>query len=370
MAKFWIEEFHLDGFRIDEFKGIDSWDFIREFREHAWQVHQAAFPGRPFIVIAEDSWRRPYITQDLGRGPTVDAMWDFDFRDELRRLVAGRMNTRAGEPSRSARVRALVGGGRLWDDGRRSWRQRHGGAEVRFDDLAQRVTYNTSHDVEGHAEQRLVPFFFDTARYGWNRWNHADPFANLHVAALEQALHGVRVALTQAHTTFALMLTTVGIPMFLAGEEFGDLHDVPHHDWRLKMSDPVDWQRAELPGHRELLARVRELVHLRRGHPALHRNEVVLFGMPSGFHPAFDGTDGPRVFAYCRTAGRALGAPGQVVVVANCGAQGFASFRLDWPWGGMPLTESGGIAGQTVSAIAGARLDLALDPFQTRVFST
>jgi 1,4-alpha-glucan branching enzyme len=280
------------------------------------------------------------------------------------------MLTRPGEPSRSERVRALVGGRRLWDDGRRSWRQRDGGVEVRFEDLAQRVTYNTSHDVEGQTEQRLVPYFLDAAKYGWQRWDHTDADANLHVPALEQALHGVRVALEQAHTTFALVLTAVGIPMFLAGEEFGDLHDIPHHDWRLKMSDPVDWQRADLPGHRELLARVKDLVRLRRRHPALQRNEVEFFAMASGFHPAFDGNDGPWVFACCRTGGRPLGAPGQVVVVANCGAQGFASFQLDWPWGGMPLTESGALGGQPAPALSGARLDLALNPFQARVLST
>jgi hypothetical protein len=263
----------------------------------------------------------------------VDALWDFDFRDEVRRLAAGRMQTRPGEPSRSERVRALVGGGRVWDDGRRSWRQREGGVDVRFEDLAQRIAYNTSHDVE-------------------------------------QALHGVRVALEQVHTTFVLVLTAVGIPMFLAGEEFADLHDVPHHDWRLKMSDPVDWQRAELPGHRELLARVRDLVQLRRSHPALHRNEVAFFGMTAGFHPAFDGNDGPWVFACCRTAGRPLGSPGQVVVVANCGAQGFPSFHLDWPWGGMPLTERGALGGQPVAVAPARRLDLALNAFQARVFST
>jgi hypothetical protein len=300
----------------------------------------------------------------------VDALWDFDFRDEVRRLAAGRMQTRPGEPSRSERVRALVGGGRVWDDGRRSWRQREGGVDVRFEDLAQRIAYNTSHDVEGHEEQRLLSYFLDSARYGWPHWHHADAAANLHVPALEQALHGVRVALEQVHTTFVLVLTAVGIPMFLAGEEFADLHDVPHHDWRLKMSDPVDWQRAELPGHRELLARVRDLVQLRRSHPALHRNEVAFFGMTAGFHPAFDGNDGPWVFACCRTAGRPLGSPGQVVVVANCGAQGFPSFHLDWPWGGMPLTERGALGGQPVAVAPARRLDLALNAFQARVFST
>jgi 1,4-alpha-glucan branching enzyme len=372
MAEFWIKEFHVDGFRIDEFKGIDNWDFIRAFRDRAWQVQQATFPGRPFIVIAEDSWRRPHITQDLGGGKTVDAAWDFDFRDEVRRLAANHIQTAFGEPSRAERVRALISGRRVWDDGRRGFRQRAQGAgtvEVGFDDMAQRIAYVTSHDVENFAEQRLYPFFVEMLQSTWRSAPPPGAEPRVDVAALEEARAGLATAFAQIHACFALMLTTVGIPMFLAGEEFADLHDLPHDDWRLKMSDPVDWQRAALPGHTELRARVRELVRLRGRHRALQRNEVEFFGMAGGFHPAFDGNDGPRVFAYCRSAGQPLGSPGQVIVVANAGPDDFPGFTLAWPWGATPLVESGGV-GQPLPAVNGTQADLALRPFQVRVLST
>lgn len=45
-------------------------------------------------------------------------------------------------------------------------------------------------------------------------------------------------------------------------------------NWKLKMSDPVDWNRREILGHKTLSNRVRELVTLRTWHPALQRNEV------------------------------------------------------------------------------------------------
>jgi len=347
MAEFWIREYRVDGFRIDEFKGIDNWDFVREFRQRAWQVQQAAFPGRPFIVIAEDSWRRPQITHDLGGGQTVDAAWDFDFRDEVRRLATNRVVTAYGETARSERARALISGRKGWED------------------LAQRVAYVTSHDVEQFTEQRLYGMFMDLLAPSWQ----SRPASDLDLAALDEAVAAMRTVFAQIHASFALMLTAVGIPMFLAGEEFADLHDLPHHDWRLKMSDPVDWQRAAVPGHAELRARIRELVWLRRRHGALQRNEVEFFGLPGGFHPAFDENDGPRVFAYCRSAGQRLGSAGQVIVVANCGPQDYPSFLLEWPWGAMPITESGGI-GQAAPAAAGAQTNLALRPFQVRVLST
>ena len=101
------------------------------------------------------------------------------------------------------------------------------------------------------------------------------------------------------------------------------------------MSDSVDWARETFPGHRELLSRTRDLVDLRTKHPALHRNEIAFFGFSGGsepgFHPAFDGNDGERLFAYCRTAGQPLGSAGQVMAVCNCADRNYPEVWLDWP---------------------------------------
>ena len=291
VAEFLVKEYHVDGFRLDEFKGIDNYEFVQDFTDHAWAVHQATFPGRPFIVIAEDSWRRSAITGANGyRGRrVVDSMWDFDFRDDVRRLVSDTLWTKPGEDSRSARLRTLLGTGE-------------------FADLAQRVVYCTSHDVEADLEQRLVSFFLQTSGREPLEWPDV-----------------TWLAFEQVHAAFALMLTAAGIPMFLAGEEFADLHDTDRRDWRRKMSDPVDWARAALPGRRELQARIQDLVRLRTTHPALHRNEVEFFGLNAshnpGFHPGFDENESERLFACCRTGGQPLGAGGQVIVVANCRRQ-------------------------------------------------
>jgi 1,4-alpha-glucan branching enzyme len=81
MAAFWIQEYHVDGFRLDDFADINNWDFVQAFREHAWEVQRDTFGDRPFIVIAEDSNRRAVITQDAPPNPggrkTVDAVWNF-----------------------------------------------------------------------------------------------------------------------------------------------------------------------------------------------------------------------------------------------------------------------------------------------------
>jgi len=69
MAAFWVGEYHVDGFRIDAFADIDNWDFVQAFRDHAHAEHDRQFPGRPFLVIAEDSGRRAEITQDRPGNP-------------------------------------------------------------------------------------------------------------------------------------------------------------------------------------------------------------------------------------------------------------------------------------------------------------
>jgi 1,4-alpha-glucan branching enzyme len=368
MAEFWVSEYHIDGFRIDEFKGIDHWEFIQTFRNRAWAAHQQLFPNRPFLVIAEDSWRRAAAVHDRPTNPNgrkvVDAIWNFAFRDESRRLFRNQLHTVWGQPSRRERIQAMIAGWQMWDDWDHSFKEG-------FSDMAQSVNYITSHDVEKEGEQRLMNYIFgdllrrrqlgsgsvDNIRWLSDNLAAADPRVG---EAHEESLDRVRSAL-------ALLMTGVGIPMFLAGEEFGDVHDLDPSDWRLKMSDPVDWRRRQQPGHRALWDGVREFIRLRTSFGALQRNEVDFFY----FHPTLDDNDGVRVFAYCRTGGKPLGSPDQVVVVANCGAHDFPAFDFPWPWTdagriqecGVPLR---GSRPQFRSDRRQATISLA--PFQVRVF--
>ena len=117
----------------------------------------------------------------------------------------------------------------------------------------------------------------------------------------------------------------------LAGEEFGDVHDTDYTDVNAKQQDPVQWNRAELPGNAALKASVAKLIQLRTSHPALQRNEVEFFYS----HPQFDDNDAPRVFAYCRSGGKPLGNAGQLIVIANMGPQPFPTYNLPgWRWSG------------------------------------
>lgn len=369
MAVFWIQEYHIDGFRIDEWKGINNWDFLQEFRDRAHAAAHAAFPNRPFLVLGEDSARRPEVTDNraYNNHPLVDAIWNFDFRDEIRRLLNNTLCTRPGEPGRLDRIRNLISSQRVWDDQARQYRA-HG-----FTDLAKTINYVTSHDVAGYSEQRLMNFFLtEILRYrgllpttGNEEQMIRDIVDNIACQSGEiQSSHAE--ALERIGSAFALMLTSVGTPMFLAGEEFGDVHDLDHSNPSLKQSDPVDFARRNYLGHNNLLDRVSELVRLRTQHSALQRNEVEFFHA----HPSIDNDNGIRVFAYSRTGGQPLGSSNQVIVVANAGPQNFYGYNLPWAWTAQIILEHGRPGGATIPQQSGRTFTVSLAPFQVRVFTS
>jgi 1,4-alpha-glucan branching enzyme len=367
MAEFWVREFHIDGFRLDEFKSINHWEFVQTFRDRAWQAHQSAHPDRPFIVIAEDSYRRFEISHDSPENPNgrklVEAIWNFSFRDDARRLITNQIVTHWGQPSRSDRIRALFTGSAMWDD------YKHGFREG-WSDLAQAINYLTSHDMEKKDEWRMMNYILvrHFGDIGIKGNGDIDDVKNIidHLADKPQPIKDAHAeTLDRIRSAFALLLTSVGIPMFLAGEEFADCHDLDTSDPDLKMSDPVNWSRRDIPGHRVLCDQVRAMIHLRTSHRALQRNELQFFY----FHPDMDQDAGARVFAYARTAGQEIGADGQVAVIANGSGDSFPAFDVPWPWGNKGFREiaipSTGSAPQILPGYSSLRMSLA--PFQARV---
>ena len=369
MAAFWIREYRIDGFNIDEWRGINNWEFLQEFRDRARAEFKASFPDRPFIVIGEDSGRRPEVTHDhaFNGHPVVDAIWNFDFRDEVRRLLNNTLNTSMGQPSRLDRIQNLISSRRVWNDLDHQYRP------FGFTDVAKTVNFVTSHDVAGYTEERLMNFYlgeilrFRGIRPGIGSETEFIRYIVDHIASQPadiQASHSE--ALERIGSAFALMLTSVGVPMFLAGEEFGDVHDLDHRNPNLKQSDPVDFERRKYLGHNNLLDRVGELVRLRTQHRALQRNEVEFFYA----HPTINDDHGVRVFAYCRTGGSQLGSGEQVIVIGNVGPGNFYGYDIPWAWTSQPALEHGRPAGASIAQQSGKTLTVSLAPFQVRVFAT
>jgi hypothetical protein len=293
----------------------------------------------------------------------VDAIWNFGYRDEVRNLLTNAIYTNWGQPSRSQRVAHLISKDGVWN-----------GLTQAFDpgyaDMSCSVDYITSHDVADAPRLMnvLLGPMLQAAGLGDGGVDNvkgavdgADSSSNGTLQATVQA------ALSRTFGAFAILMTSVGMPMFLAGEEFGDVHDSNYIDVNEKQQDPVQWNRAAFRGNAALYKNVVKLIQLRASHPALQRDEVEVFY----FHPQFDDSVAPRVFAYCRTNGSPLGSPNQVIIIANMGPDSFPSYDISgWRWGASALAEIGypGVA-PAYNGIT-ATLNLSLGPFSARVFVT
>lgn len=288
-------------------------------------------------------------------------MWNFSYRDEVRRLITNSIYTEQGKPSRTERIKGMISGLNRWDD----WNKAFSGG---FGDMSQAVAYVTSHDIEKDHERRLMNYLLASLIQSKGGNSSFEQIRQLidnldKDTQILQSLH--QQALDRVRSAYAILMTSVAIPMLLAGEEFADIHDTYHYDYRLKMSDPVDWSRREYKGHKEVSRMIADFTWLRGGHSALHRNEVEFFH----FHPTIDENNGNRVFAYCRTNGLSLGKKGQVVVVANMKEDTFAEYNIPWYWGSAykergKLQERGGLQ------VRNGQATLALAPFEVRVFET
>ncbi|HET9766486.1 MAG TPA: alpha amylase, partial [Thermoanaerobaculia bacterium] len=276
----WMLHYRIDGIRIDSVNNVRNYDFVGEATAAArecWLQRWAdetdggdvaeAGADEGFLVVGEELT----VPLDLLRQGRLDGLWNETFKRGVRQAILGEPADFAPGDF-AASVHGLVDCRRLG-----------------FDDGAQAVNYVTSHDVGGSGNERLYDFL-----------EHARVFAKLERMQL----------------AFAVLLTAVGIPMILAGEEFGDEHDLdlagPDVDAR-KQIDPVNFERLEEPWRRRLFAYVSRLVHLRTRSEALASNDTDLIHV--------DLTPGRRVLAWLRGP---RGGEAMVVVVAN-----FSDWRTD-----------------------------------------
>ena len=117
--------------------------------------------------------------------------------------------------------------------------------------------------------------------------------------ASEIILH--RARLRRIKLGFVCQLTAVGIPMILAGEEFGDEHDLFDRHGNVshqggKQVDPVNYSRFDEPDRNELFTYVARLIRLRTSHLSLAADEVFFF------HVDFE--EGKRVLGLAARSGQ------------------------------------------------------------------
>jgi pullulanase len=259
----WMNDFRLDGIRMDSVENVANWDFVQEYKDLAWEAWHDLFPGDKdhFLVVGEELDEPLALLQQQ----RVDGLWHERFKEYIRYAITGQ--SADGEATFEWTIKKAI-------DCR----------NFGFTDLAQAVIYLTSHDVEGPRNERLYNFLLNNG-----------------IVQTEQ-----RIKLA-----FVCLLTAVGIPMILAGEEFADQHDLFDQQGNVdqqggKQCDPVDFSRLTDDWRSRIKEYVATLTACRTGNPALAVNDTNFIHM--------DFNEGKRVLAWQR------GLPGSsdiVVVVAN-----------------------------------------------------
>jgi 1,4-alpha-glucan branching enzyme len=235
-----MADFGVGGLRLDSINNVGRWDFVRSYTERAWELYNKRYGGEAdpskFLVIGEElSMPVSMIHQGV-----LNALWNEPWQGRLRALLLGESS---GGDDFEWTVRKVADCRLMSFEG------------TSFTDGAQSINYITSHDIEGYRHERLFNF-----------------------------LSGNGVTDVQRHTklAFALLLTSVGIPMIFAGEEFADQMD-RSVDMSKKQTDPVNYNRKNDGGWREaLFGYVANLVKFRTKCPALGEDDTDFFHVDQG----------------------------------------------------------------------------------------
>ena len=279
----WMSDFNIDGLRLDSIENVQNWDFIQEYKDLARDLNRRRFDAQGaggadqrFLVVGEEL-SEPHALLVQKR---LDGLWHESFKHYIRMALVGRNHE--NETTFEATVRKAI-------DCR----------EFGYADLSQAIIYLTSHDVEGFRNERLFNFFMSNG-----------------VADVEK----------RTRLAFACLLTAVGVPMILAGDEFADQHDLFDAEGNVtqdggKQVDPVNFARLSDDWRGRVKEYVARLIKLRTAYDALAVNDTDFIHV--------DFNEGKRVLAWRRGA---PGADRQVVVVAN-----FSDFGTPDPFN--PLSE-------------------------------
>lgn len=208
VIRFWIEEYRIDGFRYDATRWT-GWQGYNDWGA-SWYAYVARNADPDNIQIAEHLPVEPPLITET----EMDTSWHAGYRWRIREMI-----TRAElYPDVFADVM----------DGRR----------VGFENSLQRMPYTESHD-----EERVV-------------------------RELREAGFDEEEVFRRAAMAMALPLTTPGVPMIYAGQEFGEFKK------KVVGWNPLSWYLLAREENRGLLDITRALVHLRVSHPALREDNL------------------------------------------------------------------------------------------------
>jgi 1,4-alpha-glucan branching enzyme len=247
----WMQTYGVNGLRLDSVNNIGNYDFLQEFKDLARQLWLENNSPDQFLVVGEEL----SVPMALLHQNRLDSLWNERFKQIIRQVILGKsIEGKTFEET----VRQLIDCRLLG-----------------FRDGTQAINYITSHDVGGYGNERFYNYLTN---------------------------NGIIDTEPRIKLAFVCLLTAVGIPMILAGEEFADQHDLDLNE--SKQVDPVNYTRMNEEWRSRLYQYVARLTQFRTTSDALALNDTVFI------HVDFEG--GKRVLVWRRGYGETI-----VIVVAN-----------------------------------------------------
>ena len=250
--RYWVEEMKVDGFRFDLATTLARVN--GEFDQHASFLDAVAQdPLLSAVKLIAEPWDSGEAGYQLGRFPPGWAEWNDRYRDTVRRF----WKVDSGQlPELASR---LSGSSDIYDQrGRRPW------ASVNFVTahdgftLQDLVSYNDKHNEANQEDNRDG----HDHNHSWNGGVEG-PADDPGIVLLRER---------QKRNLLATLLLSQGLPMLLAGDEFGHTQRGNNNAYcQDNETSWLDWAGIDESG-KALTAFTRALIRLRREHIVFHRH--------------------------------------------------------------------------------------------------
>ncbi len=252
--RYWVTEMHVDGFRFDLASILGRGRDGEVLANPPLIEHIAADPILAHTKLIAEAWDAAGLYQ-VGDFPHFKRWmeWNGKFRDDVRRFVRG---DRGMVPALASR---LAGSSDLYqDDGREPY---HSVNFITCHDgftLLDLVSYNQKHNWENGENNRDG----SDVNFSWN-CGVEGPTSDPEILRLRNRLR---------RNYFTILLLSQGVPMLLAGDEFGRTQKGNNNAYcQDNEISWVNWQLAEQ--NADLLRFVRLLIHFRQKHRTFHRTK-------------------------------------------------------------------------------------------------
>ena len=249
--RYWVLEMHVDGFRFDLAPTLARGEHtVGRFAAFLNIVHQD--PVLSQVKLIAEPWDLGEDGYQVGNFPVGWTEWNSRYRDCMRAYWKGE-GSLIGELAHR-----ITGSSDLYaQSGRRPY------ASINFvtchdgftlEDL---VSYNDKHNVENLEGNRDG----ENHNLSWNLGHEGSGQKNLNITKARGQ---------QKRNFLTALLLSQGVPMLLAGDEFGRTQSGNNNAYC--QDNEISWVDWELDSHNKaLLDFVCRLVRLRKDHPVFHR---------------------------------------------------------------------------------------------------